>query len=111
MAKCLNKDPLKRATVDELLNDPFINGVDAKKYKQYVPIADRIRKMCTMTDCLSSTTLKSSISMILASTTANEIKKEIKKRFDAIISRSGIITRDGLIQLFINVGYSHSLVV
>ena len=27
----MNKDPLKRATVDELLNDPFVNGIPPKK--------------------------------------------------------------------------------
>ena len=49
--------------------------------------------------------------MILATSTSNEIKKKIKKHFDKInISRSGFITRDGLIQWFINVGYSYSLV-
>ena len=31
MLKCLNKDPLKRATVDELLNDPFVNGIPPNK--------------------------------------------------------------------------------
>ena len=111
MAKCLNKDPLKRATVDELLNDPFVNGVDAKDYLQNCKIAETIQKFCTTTNCLTSTTIKSSACMLLAGNMSTAPEKEAKRSFDQINkSKSGLITRDELIQLFLSIGYSYGLI-
>ena len=107
----MNKEPLRRETVDELLNDPFVNGVDANDYLQNCKIAETIQKFCSMTNCLTSTIIKSSTCMLLAGNMSTAIAKQSKKSFDQInTSKSGLITRDELIQLFLSIGYSYGLI-
>ena len=107
MAKCLNKDPLKRATVDELLNDPFVNGIDPKIYEQNATIVNCIKYSCYTTD---STTLKQWTEHILSKNDRQENIKMNKEFFKSINkSSTELISRDELISLFMSVGYNYHL--
>ena len=107
MAKCLNKDPLKRATVDELLNDPFVNGIDPKLYTQNATIVNCIKYSCYTTD---STILKQWTAHVLCKNDAQETVKHRKEWFKSVDkSLNRLISRDDLISLIMSVGYNYHL--
>ena len=109
MAKCLNKDPLKRATVDELLNDPFVNGVNPEIYKQNSRIVHSIKDSCYTTD---STILKQWTGHALCKNEPPRVVKRKKEMFESIIinkSSNQFISRDDLISLFMSVGFNYHI--
>ena len=103
----MNKDPLKRATVDELLNDPFVNSIDPKIYQQNARIVNVIKYSCYTTD---STILKQWTEHLLCKNEREETVKIKKKMFKSINKSSNqLISRDELISLFMSVGYNYHL--
>ena len=95
--------------MDELLNDPFVNGVDADEYFESCQIVAWIRESCNTSNIFTSSTIKSAVRMILAN--APDIHdSDTKLTFDRVnTSNTGLTTRDELIQLFLNVGYSFNV--
>ena len=121
LAKCLNKDPLKRATVDELLNDPFINDVYGhvavkewdKSYEKNCQIVKWIRELCTKTNIFTCATIKSSVCMIMTANVLDRIArmKDYYRHVYQFMNENsrGPIKRESLFNLFIGVGYRYSL--
>ena len=107
MAKCLNKDPLKRATVDELLNDPFVNGIDPKIYQENSRTVYEIKYSCYTPD---STILKQWTAHALCKNEPPGVVKRKKELFKSINKSSNqFISRDDLISLFMSLGYNYHL--
>ena len=74
----MNKDPLKRATVDELLNDPFVNGIGVNDLPLQPMIY--IRPFYNRT----TTMLKFAVSEVLASNMTEEPEKQIIQSINSI---------------------------
>ena len=92
------------------MNDPFINGIDANDYMQSCQIVECIRESCNNTNIFTPSTIKSAICVLVAVSISILSGYKLTENFDYVnTSNSGLITRDELIQLFINVGYSFNV--
>ena len=104
MDKCLNKDPLKRATIDELLNDPFVKGIDTRSYVLNNEILRYIKQFNPQTR------LKKAIVRVLAQNMTESPAKEVEMHFNRVdVDQDGKLSEDDLIQLCINSGYDKVL--
>ena len=100
--KCLNKDPLKRATVDELLNDPFVNGVITKDYESDWEAMRYFRIFYNP----FPTKLKLATVKILADNMTQSPEKMVRERFDILKSnQTALIGEKEIIQLALRCGY------
>ena len=99
----MNKDPLKRATVDELLNDPFVNGIPPQK----------IEPMQCLYSCyklISPTMLKLCICKVLAINMSSVAKNAAQKLFEQMNSnvnntKKDIINKRDIMQYILMCGF------
>ena len=102
MCKCLNKDPLKRATVDELLNDPFVNGIPPKKIEVMEYFYSSYKSCPNM--------LKCAICEILAHNMVEGPQKQVQEHFDRMDKtnqdlQSNVMNEHDIIQYILLCGF------
>ena len=121
----MNKDPLKRATIDELLNDPFVNGIDYNSDLQMRTIVGSMRASCCKKRFLAMTMLHRRVIQDTASVwmpahhmdNVRTMGHQVKKVFDYInikynMSNNSynLISKKELMAVFYNAGYSYKLI-
>ena len=78
----MHKDPLKRATVDELLNDAFVNGIDVETNITHGIISQYFRKI----HCTFPSKFKIMISKLVAQNASRKIQADINKTFKPLLA-------------------------
>lgn len=103
LRKCLHKDPLKRATVDELLCDPFVNGMTLQDYdmnmlciRDFAPFYNPYSPLIRLTIC-----------EVLACNMSAEIQEIVSKSFaHADATQRTLITKKDIVRLALRCGYN-----
>ena len=96
--------------MDELLNDPFVNGIDREVYVTNCEAVKSILEPNHLSNCLNRTMLQKLLCVVLATNMASETEKIALKKFKQLNkSKSGLISKDELIDLFMSVGYDYNL--
>ena len=90
LVKCLNKDPLKRATVDELLRDPFVNGMPIEHYELHTDILYSFPAFYNTNPCLIKITM-CQISLGHAVDSADVTIQDASIKFETMCTK----TKDG----------------
>ena len=121
----MNKDPLKRATVDELLNDPFVNGIDYNSDASIVSTVECMRASCCKKRFLTMTMLHRRViqdiapfwmiqplggAHIMAHKVVKKVFDYINIRYNMSNNSYNLISKKELIALFYNAGYSYKLI-
>ena len=102
--KCLNKDPLKRATIEELLNDPFVKGIDTRSYVLNNEVLRYIKQFNYQSR------LKKAITRVLAQNMTETPAKQVEMHFKRVdVNQDGKLNEDELIQVCIDSGYDKIL--
>ena len=100
MQKVLIKDPLKRYTIDECLDHPWVRGVDAKDYQLNSDVLKYLKQF------RQQSKLKKEITHVLAQNMTDEVGKSVLRHFERIDSdNDGFLNEDELTILLLDMGY------
>lgn len=100
--KCLQKDPLMRPNVDELLNDPFVQGVDTKSYTLNAEVLKYIKQFNYQSR------LKKAITQVLAQNMTEQPARQVDMHFKRVDANDdGMLNEEELIQVCQDSGYDN----